>query len=91
MISHYHAADFEVASHRARRRWAEHIDGLLGDGSVACAPSLGKAHDILLDPTVEVRSSDLHQLMQALRDAAVMAECTPEQLRAFVASYSRPA
>jgi len=90
MFTHYHAADFEVASHRARQRWAEHIDELLGDGP-ACAATLREARDILLDPRVEVQSSDLHELLRVIRDDEVLAECTPEPLDAFVASYRQPA
>ena len=86
MITHTRAADFEMASHRARQRWAENIDQLLAAGPVAGASALREARDILLDPRVEVRSSDLHELLRVIRDDGT-ATVTSEELHAFVACY----
>jgi hypothetical protein len=89
MFIQYHAADYETASRRARQRWADNIDRLLAD-SPADRPTLRQVHDILVDPRVEVQTSDLHELVRVLRDGSVPANRT-EPLDAFVASYADPA
>ena len=84
MFMHFHAAEFETASLRARQRWADHIDGLLGERCDR-PEALREVHDILVDPNVAVRTEDLHDLVASIRRG------TPDSLDAFVASYRHPA
>ena len=91
MFTHYHAADFEVASRRARQRWAEHIEEMLDGASDDAAPALRAARDILLDPEIEVRSSDLHELLRVIRDDAFSADSPAPPVDAFVAAYRQSA
>jgi hypothetical protein len=64
-----HASEFEVASVRARLRWAEAVDALLASGETdtAATTALAQARAELCDLRTDLSHDDLHRLADVVR------------------------
>jgi hypothetical protein len=69
MFMTVHASQFDLASVRARLRWADAIDRLLLDAPAddTSVAELRHARAVLSDLDADVSSDDLHRLMAVVR------------------------